>query len=180
MKTANAYQRYVNITRSGGGTLAKSIRPKLQSHIDHHYDVFAKLSDSPYSRYANHFARSNIGVRHAARLFYRAIVGTTSDRNWRYQLAGGINLMATRHRSSSLLLRRNASDMGWLSSPSLSSSLLEYPIGRFNLPLTPLSFPFRSPVLFLSCISIRFCRNSCLSFSLVCQREEYANNIRSR
>lgn len=52
--------------------------------------------------------------RHAARLFYRAVVGIPSDRNWRYQLAGGINLMAARHRSSSLLARRNAFDTGAL------------------------------------------------------------------
>lgn len=104
---------------------------------------------------ANRFAGAATSAgRHAARLFYRT-VGIPSDRNWRYQLAGGINLMAARHRSSSLLVRRNVFDTGaliivavvivvitWIPYPPLLPpivSLSSFSLSPFSFPLISLS-----------------------------------------
>lgn len=81
--------------------------------------------------------------------------------------------MAARHRSSSLLLRRSASDTAAaaliIESPSLSSSLLGYPIGRFDRPAPSSLYHFPWHIFFLSPVRpILF--GTVISFSLFSEK----------
>jgi len=102
------------------------------------------------------------------RLFYRAVVGIPSDRNWRYQLAGGINLMAALHRSS-LLLRRNTFDRSALGVDYRRRRYRRHYLNILSAASTP--DPFLSPhfplIPSLSCLCLfRFYRNSRILFFL--------------